>query len=333
MKLCFTRRRGLAGIGACMLLVGVSATASQLRTDFEKLRTEIDAWSSRSRGVGEGPWADAQRALTALSERAVMLDDRETFVECALLKARALVAFRQQREEAVAVLRQAAAQPIPGPTPLMSRLYMQAADYLAELGREDEIRALIADFKASPHYVPESYGYTGGQGRNVPLQIVRPSSATGGSLAITAMEEARRRARVAAGDYFPDFSFRDTRGNLLASPALRGRVVLVDCWTPAWPAWQQGLPLTLRAYEKFHKHGFEIIGIGLNMDPAALTAYAARAGMAWPLVEGAQAKPLLKKIGLHGEVANFLLDRQGRVIGRNLYGSDLLAAVQAALAE
>ena len=44
-------------------------------------------------------------------------------------------------------------------------------------------------------------------------------------------------------------------------------------------------------------------------------------------------KGLPKQLGIFGDCQNFLVDKNGAIIGRNLHGADLIEAVKRALAK
>ena len=88
----------------------------------------------------------------------------------------------------------------------------------------------------------------------------------------------------------------------------------------------------MQLYDRFSGEGFVVLGVCQNLNARALRdLLGRRARIAWPQVPREEAGAFLKELGLHGEASNLLLDRDGRIIGRNLYGSDLAAAVRAAI--
>ena len=75
--------------------------------------------------------------------------------------------------------------------------------------------------------------------------------------------------------------------------------------------------------------------MSLDQDQAKLTAFTKSMNMTWPQFfdgQGWQNK-LAVKYGVEGIPATFLLDGDGKIIGRDLRGDELQAAVVRALAK
>jgi peroxiredoxin len=150
-----------------------------------------------------------------------------------------------------------------------------------------------------------------------------------------AAEQAR--AGLVVGAAFPDFSEKDTAGRPLSLGALRGRVVLVDFWATWCGPCVAEAPNVVRVYEKFHPQGFEIVGVSLDRrgEGATVDRFIRQHGMTWPQFfdGGHWDNKLAVKYGVNSIPATYLLDRTGRIIGRDLRGAELDAAIARALAE
>jgi len=115
----------------------------------------------------------------------------------------------------------------------------------------------------------------------------------------------------------------------------KGKVVLVDFWATWCGPCVGELPNVLEAYKKHHDAGFEILGISLDSDKAKLTAFIKQKEMPWKQYfdgKGWQTK-LAQEYGINSIPATYLLDREGKIIARNLRGEALGEEVAKALAK
>jgi peroxiredoxin len=145
----------------------------------------------------------------------------------------------------------------------------------------------------------------------------------------------KKQAELVVGKTFPDFNEKDLDGEPLSIAKYKGKVVLVDFWATWCGPCVGELPNVLEAYKKHHDAGFEIIGISLDSDKAKLTTFIKQKEMPWKQYfdgKGWQTK-LAQEYGISSIPATYLLDREGRIIARNLRGEALEAEVAKALAK
>jgi peroxiredoxin len=138
---------------------------------------------------------------------------------------------------------------------------------------------------------------------------------------------------LAPGSPFPDFDEKDLDGKPLSIANFKGKVVLIDFWATWCGPCVQELPNVLKAYEKYHDKGFEIIGISLDSDKDKLTSFIKKNNVTWPQYfdgQGWQSK-LGSKYGINSIPATYLLDKEGKIIGKGLRGEALEKAVGTAL--
>jgi peroxiredoxin len=196
------------------------------------------------------------------------------------------------------------------------------------MGNDEAVRRVIAEFKSSPYYDPESYSFSGGQGREVPLQLTRPQAVGSDSISVTAMSVAQRQSLYAPGKAFPDFSLIDRSGAMRALSDYQGNVLLVDVWMRQWTPWKRDLPNLASTYSRYHAKGLNILGICMDRETGDFDAFLQQNNMPWPQV--VDDLSLTKKLGLFGEASNYLIDRNGAIIGRDLHGGDLVDAIRRA---
>jgi thiol-disulfide isomerase/thioredoxin len=132
---------------------------------------------------------------------------------------------------------------------------------------------------------------------------------------------------------FPGFEEKDVEGKPLSIDNYKGKVVLIDFWATWCGPCVAELPNVLKTYEKHHAKGFEIIGISLDQDEAKLSAFTKQKKMTWQQFFDGQGwgNKLAVKYGINSIPATFLLDGEGKIIGKDVRGEALEAAVTKAL--
>jgi peroxiredoxin len=137
------------------------------------------------------------------------------------------------------------------------------------------------------------------------------------------------------GAKFPDFDEKDVAGKPLSIANYKGKVVLLDFWATWCVPCVGELPNVIKAYEKHHDKGFEIIGISLDKNEEGLKNFTKDRNMTWQQYFDGKgwSNKLAQKYGVQSIPATFLLDGEGKIIGRDLRGEALEEAVTKALAK
>ncbi len=134
---------------------------------------------------------------------------------------------------------------------------------------------------------------------------------------------------------FADKDIKDLDGQPLSLSRFKGKVVLVDFWATWCGPCVDELPNVIATYKKHHAEGFEIVGVSLDKegDKPKLTAFLKEKGMTWPQYYDGKywESKLAVQYGVHAIPMAYLLDRDGKIIGKELRGAALEKAVAEAL--
>jgi thiol-disulfide isomerase/thioredoxin len=142
-------------------------------------------------------------------------------------------------------------------------------------------------------------------------------------------------ASLVEGAQFPDFNETDVVGKPLSIANDKGKVVLIDFWATWCPPCRAELPNVIATYQKYHDQGFDIIGISLDQNRTNLLDFIKENKMTWPQYFDGRGweNKLAVKYGIEAIPMDFLLDGNGKIIGKDLRGEALPQAVAKALAK
>ena len=152
-------------------------------------------------------------------------------------------------------------------------------------------------------------------------------------------EAARIQNNLMVGTEFPVFDEKDVMGQPLSTSSLRGKVVLIDFWATWCVPCCAEIPNVVATFQKYHDQGFEIIGVSLDNDRQKLLDYTLKHKMTWQEYFDGKSEPSENKLASRYGIAHsgipmdFLLDGNGKIIGKNLRGEALPEAVGKALAK
>jgi len=114
----------------------------------------------------------------------------------------------------------------------------------------------------------------------------------------------------------PNFALKELDGGILRLDDLHGKVVLINFFATWCSPCRQEVPDFIRLRRKFADEGFEIVGIGLDMEGAAvLGPFARHYNINYPIVVGTR-EVVTDYGGIEGVPTTFFVDRKGFIANR-----------------
>ncbi|SDJ51612.1 Peroxiredoxin [Pedobacter sp. ok626] len=149
---------------------------------------------------------------------------------------------------------------------------------------------------------------------------------------ITGKEHAKFLTTVnatAIGKMAPEFTLYDPDGKPVKLSDFKGKYVLVDFWASWCMPCRAENPNLIKAFNKFHGKGLEILGVSFDDEKRKNDWLAAikKDGLLWKNVsdlKGWNAENVVAGLyGIRAIPQNVLLDKTGKIIGKNLKGEAL----------
>jgi len=128
------------------------------------------------------------------------------------------------------------------------------------------------------------------------------------------------------GTTAPDIEMKSPDGKMLKLSDLHGKVVLLDFWASWCRPCRMENPNVVKMYNKYKSMGFEIFSVSLDRDRSAWLKAIKDDGLVWPNhvsdLNGWTSSGGAT-YGITSIPATVLIDKEGRVIARNLRGDEL----------
>lgn len=127
------------------------------------------------------------------------------------------------------------------------------------------------------------------------------------------------------GSVLPDFKQNDVNGKSVSLSSLKGKYVLIDFWASWCGPCRAENPNVVKAYNAYKAKGFTVLGVSLDQDKSKWLEAIKKDGLAWTHVSDLKYwnNEVAVKFGIQSIPANFLIDPNGVVIGKDLRGEDL----------
>jgi RNA polymerase sigma factor (sigma-70 family) len=178
-------------------------------------------------------------------------------------------------------------------------------------GRRGEGMVVLCRWRMDPNVLPA--GKVAGLG----IEAVTPESR------VLVAREAQERAKRSNIEVLPwpqfgqpyALSLTAIDGQKVQSEDLKGKVVLIHCWSTNSGPDRWMMPHLKTLYEKWHAHGLEIVGIARNGNATIVRKVCIQEGLTWPQVlvpDGNESRELWQQAcGIEDNPQVLILDQQG----------------------
>lgn len=135
---------------------------------------------------------------------------------------------------------------------------------------------------------------------------------------------------ASGGDNYPDLYLPDMHGNKHRLSESDGKVILLDFWLSTLPSAKLNNAELKKLYDEVGSGGFEVYQVALDTQKAQWVVAVQGQRLPWVSVCDFQGDRCVaaRTYNISKVPANYLIDRSGNIVGRDLYGDQLVKAVR-----
>jgi thiol-disulfide isomerase/thioredoxin len=141
------------------------------------------------------------------------------------------------------------------------------------------------------------------------------------NMKVNARQRQKIRSVITPGKVFPPLILTDSLNKNLNLTDLKGKIVFIDIWASWCGPCRKEMPKLKLIYEKYKDKGFVVIAISLDDDKEKWIKAIAKDGQPWPQfceLKTWQATQMFSQWGIEWLPYNFLIDRQGKLVDKEI---------------
>ncbi|WP_372752731.1 redoxin domain-containing protein [Labilibaculum sp.] len=135
---------------------------------------------------------------------------------------------------------------------------------------------------------------------------------------------------VETGQPAPDFILNTPKGKPLSLSSFKGKVVVIDFWASWCGPCRKENPHMLELYKELHPKGVEFLGVSLDKEKKSWLKAIKDDGLIWNHVSDLKYWDCeaAKLYGITGIPATVVIDQNGNIVAKKVFGDDLKAAIE-----
>ncbi len=139
----------------------------------------------------------------------------------------------------------------------------------------------------------------------------------------------QQQENVAVGKIAPDFTQADPEGHAVKLSDLRGKFLLVDFWASWCGPCRKENPNVVAVYNDYKDKGFDVLGVSLDKSKDDWLKAVEEDQLSWTQVSDLKSwkNEVAQQYVVKSVPSNFLLDKDGVIIAKNLRGDELRAKI------
>jgi peroxiredoxin len=134
-----------------------------------------------------------------------------------------------------------------------------------------------------------------------------------GVVGFTLYQNLHKDKKVAIGDKAPNFKLETLDGETFRLKDLEGKAVLINFWGTWCEPCKREMPLIQKAYEKYHKQGFEVVSIDQKEAKFIVNKFIKQYGLTFPVMQDKDSK-VNNMYNVYNLPASFFVNREGKVM-------------------
>lgn len=135
----------------------------------------------------------------------------------------------------------------------------------------------------------------------------------------------RLNREIEVGSHYADIKQPSSDRKIISLSDFKGKYILLEFWASWCGPCRRENPNLLQAYNEYKEKGFEIFGVSADVSETAWKKAIENDGLLWPQVcelKGAENSGA-NIYGVFEIPTNYLIDREGKIIAKNLRGNEL----------